>query len=114
MAYEDEKRVRVWLDAGHGEKLMLERIVLFTVAEYVNSKTGLSWPGHERVITRWGMGKSSLKRAIAKLAGLGLLEIVAHGYHGKYSRYRLAGDLIDTSIEGAHSGPRIKEAFTEL
>jgi hypothetical protein len=115
MAYEDEKRVRAWLDAGHGRKLsMLERIVLFTVAEYVNSKTGLSWPGHERVITRWGMGKSSLKRAIAKLTGLGLLEIAEHGYHGKYSRYRLAGDLIDTSKEGAHTETLSpEEAHTE-
>jgi hypothetical protein len=58
------------------------------------------------------MGARSLKRAIAQLRALGLLEIAEHGYHGKYSRYRLAGDLIEppqrdhsdpVTAEGAHT-----------
>jgi hypothetical protein len=101
VTYKDRDRVIAWLDAGHGEKLStIARIALVTIAENANGKTGLAWPGHELMITRWGMSAKSVKRANAKLSDLGLLEIAQRGAWGRRSRYRLAGDLLpDTSVD---------------
>jgi hypothetical protein len=112
VTYKDRDRVVAWLDAGHGEKLStLARIALITIAENANGKTGLAWPGHELMITRWGMSAKSVKRAIAQLSGLGLLEIAQRGAYGRRSRYRLAGDLLpnasvdaDTEVHGGSGG----------
>ena len=113
MTYKDRDRVKAWLDAGHGEKLStLARIVLVTIAEEVYGNTGLALPGHELLITRWGMSEKSVKRAIRQLCGAGLIEIAEHGYWGKRSRYRLIGELAGPVVEpigatspGGHTDP---------
>jgi hypothetical protein len=108
MAYDDRDRVLAWLDAGHGEKFSTTtRIVLVTMAEKVNSRTGLAWPGHELMVTRWGISSATVKRAIAQLCSLGVLEIAEHGSYGRRSRYRLAGELIEPveSTQRAHAEP---------
>jgi hypothetical protein len=101
MTYQDRDRVIAWLDAGNGDKLTpLDRITLVTIAENVNGKTGVAFPGHELLIGRWGMSARSVKRAVARLCSLGLLETAQRGSWGRRSRYRLAGEVARVSHDG--------------
>jgi Helix-turn-helix domain len=104
MAYADRDRVLAWLADGHGDKLTtLDRAVLTTIAQYVNSQTGLSWRGVDYLATVWGVDSRSIKRSIARLHQLGYLETAERGTGQRRARYRLAGELINTEV-GGHSG----------
>lgn len=104
MSYDDRDRVIAWLADGHGDKLTtLDRAVLTTIAQYVNSQTGLSWRGVDYLATVWGVDTRSIKRSITRLHQLGYLETAERGTGQRRARYRLAGELINTGV-GGHSG----------
>lgn len=50
-----------------------ELAVLIVLANYTNSKTGLSWPAYETFANSGGMSKQAAIRAIHKLEGYGFI-----------------------------------------
>jgi hypothetical protein len=106
MTYDDRDRVIAWLADGHGAKLTtLDRAVLATIAQYVNSKTGHSWRGVEYLATVWGVDVRSVKRAITRLHRLGQIETAERGIGRRRARYRLAGEIMGTEIGGPRRPP---------
>ena len=73
-----------WLDAGHGDKLStIERIVLFDIAHFANSKDVRYTPATSGSSPdgRWAEFTEECPRPSVCL----IAEIAEHGYHGKRS-----------------------------
>jgi Helix-turn-helix domain len=94
MSYKDGDRVYAWLDAGNGEKLTtLDRAVLVMIAERANATSGRSAPGVAEIARRWGVDDRSVRRSIARLHRLGLVDTVTRGQGQRRARYSLIGEL---------------------
>jgi hypothetical protein len=60
-----------------------EKLVLLAQADHACEFCGLAWPGLALLGEKTGVGKTGLREALAKLAGLGLLKQHAYGQGGR-------------------------------
>jgi biotin operon repressor len=90
MAFKDQDGVFAWLESGEGKGLIpLDRGILLTLARYINSGTGLSYPGTERLARLWGVSRRAVEKSLARLRQAGLVVVAQRATGQRYARYRI-------------------------
>ncbi len=74
------------------------------IASYVNNKTGVAWPGIDRLAHDLKTDRRAVQRAIKELRDAGLLFVRAGGGRNKSNRYRIKGGRWTAVSNDVNSG----------
>jgi DNA-binding MarR family transcriptional regulator len=91
MTYADRDRISKWLRSGEGGNGLkpLDRGVLLTLAELINSESRLSYPGPKLLAAEWGVSVSGVEKALARLRSAGLIVVAEQAHRGRRASYRV-------------------------